>query len=77
MNEQRINSINCEKVRFQFCSEEVEREPGITPVHRKRVPHGRRVVVEPSWTQCLSFGSWDVQLSAHQYTGTAILGRSA
>ena len=48
------------KVRFQFCSEGVERESGIAQVHRERVPHGRRGVVEPSWTQCLCLGSWDV-----------------
>ena len=50
MNEKRKNkSINYEKVRFQFCSEGVERESGITQVHRERVPHGRRDVVETSW----------------------------
>ena len=64
MNEKRKKkSIDYEKVRFQFCSEGVERESGITQVHRERVPHGRRGVVEPSWTQCLCFGSWDVQKS--------------
>ena len=63
MNDKRKKSINYEKVRFQFCSEGVERESGITQVHRERVPHGRRGVVEPSWTQCLCFGSWDVQKS--------------
>ena len=63
MNDKRKKSVNFEKVRFQFCSEGVERESGITQVHRERVPHGRRGVVEPSWTQCLCFGSWDVQKS--------------
>ena len=52
-------SINCEKVRFQFCSKWVERESGITQVQRERVPHGRRGVIEPSWTQCLCFSSRD------------------
>ena len=51
MNDKRKKSVNFEKVRFQFCSEGVERESGITQVHRERVPHGRRGVVEPSWTQ--------------------------
>ena len=51
MNEKRKNkSINYEKVRFQFCSKGVERESGITQVHREQVPYGRRGVVEPSWT---------------------------
>ena len=63
MNDKRKKSVNFEKVRFQFCSEGVERESGITQVHRERVPHGRRGVVEPSWAQCLCFGSWDVQKS--------------
>ena len=63
MIDKRKKSVNFEKVRFQFCSEGVERESGITQVHRERVPHGRRGVVEPSWTQCLCFGSWDVQKS--------------
>ena len=62
MNGQRKKkSINCEKVRFQFCSKGVKRESGITQVHRERVPHGRRGVIKPSWAQCLGFGSWDVQ----------------
>ena len=48
-----------EKERFQFCSEEVERESesGIAQVHRERVPHGRRGVVETSWAQCLGLQS--------------------
>ena len=48
INEKRKKSINYEKVRFQFCSEGVERESGITQVYRERVPHSRRGVVEPS-----------------------------
>ena len=73
MNEKRKKkSINCEKVRFQFCSEGVEWESGITQVHRERVPHGRRVV-EPSWTQGLCFGLWEVQLSV-QPRGWAHVG---
>ena len=55
MNEKRKKSINYENVRFQFCSEGVERESGITQVHRERVPHDRRSVVEPSWAQCQLF----------------------
>ena len=53
MNEKQKKSINCEKVRFQFWSEEVERKSGITQVCQERVPHNRRGVIEPSWTQCL------------------------
>ena len=69
MNEKRKKSIDYEKVRFQFCSEGMERESGITQVHRERVPHGRRGVVEPSWTHCLCFGSWDVR-SRSKHVGT-------
>ena len=47
MYEKRKKSFDYEKVRFQFCSEGVERESGITQVHRERVPHGRRGVVDP------------------------------
>ena len=66
-------SINYEKVRFQFCSQGVERESGITQVHREQVPHGRRGLVEPSWTQCRGFGLWDVQKSV-QARGWAHVG---
>ena len=71
-------SINCEKVRFQFCSKGVERESGITQVHRERVPHGRRGVIKPSWAQCLGFslvfgfvGSWDVGI---WFVGRTVVG---
>ena len=43
-------SINCEKVRFQFCSEGVEWESGITQIHGELFPHGRRSILETSWT---------------------------
>ena len=51
------------------ATEGVERtsSPEITQVHlvMERVPHGRRGVVEPSWTLSVGicFGSWDVQKS--------------
>ena len=73
MNDKRKNQSTMKKVRFQFCSEGVERKSGIAQVHRERVPHGRRGVVEPSWTQCLCFGSWDVQKSI-QARGWAHVG---
>ena len=73
MNGQRKNSINCKKVRFQFCSKGVERESGITQIQREWVPLSSRGLVEPSWTQCLCLGSWDVQLSV-QPRGWAHVG---
>ena len=49
---------------FSFVLKEWSESPGSPiEVHRERVPHGRQGVVEPSWTQCLCFGSWDVPKS--------------